>query len=283
MQVEFVKMQGIGNDFVVLDARPGGSAAGLDLTPAQARHIADRHFGIGCDQILIIAPSQDADITMHIMNSDGSMAAACGNGSRCVADLVMAETGADTLSMDTKGGIINAWRHHDQALGHLVSIDMGAAKCDWADIPLAHAMDTMAIDLGQDHLPPAIGVNMGNPHAVHIVDDAEAIDLEGLGPVLEHHPLFPDRANIEFISLLAKDHIRMRVWERGSGITIACGTGACASAVAAARAGLTGRQVKVQLDGGVLAIDWQDNGHVMMTGPSETSFHGVITLDQDQA
>ena len=283
MQVEFVKMQGIGNDFVVLDARPGGSAAGLDLTPAQARHIADRHFGIGCDQILIIAPSQDADITMHIMNSDGSMAAACGNGSRCVADLVMAETGADTLSMDTKGGIINAWRHHDQALGQLVSIDMGAAKCDWAAIPLAHAMDTMAIDLGQDHLPPAIGVNMGNPHAVHIVDDAEAIDLAGLGPVLEHHPLFPDRANIEFISLMAKDHIRMRVWERGSGITIACGTGACASAVAAARAGLTGRQVKVQLDGGVLAIDWQDNGHIMMTGPSETSFHGVITLDQDQA
>ena len=283
MQIEFVKMQGIGNDFVVLDARPGGSAAGLDLTPAQARHIADRHFGIGCDQILIIAPSQDADITMHIMNSDGSMAAACGNGSRCVADLVMAETGADTLSMDTKGGIINAWRHEDQALGHLVSIDMGAAKYDWADIPLAYAMDTMAIDLGQDHLPPAIGVNMGNPHAVHIVDDAEAIDLAGLGPVLEHHPLFPDRANIEFISLMAKDHIRMRVWERGSGITIACGTGACASAVAAARAGLTGRQVKVQLDGGVLAIDWQDNGHVMMTGPSETSFHGVITLDQDQA
>ena len=278
MQVEFVKMQGIGNDFVVLDARPGGSAAGFDLTEDQARHIADRHFGIGCDQILIIAPSSVADITMHILNSDGSMAAACGNGSRCVADLVMAETGTDTISMETKGGVINARRN-----GDLVSIDMGPAKCDWADIPLAHAMDTIAIDLGQDDLPHAIGVNMGNPHAVHIVDDAEAIDLAAIGPVLEHAPIFPDRANIEFISLIAENHIRMRVWERGSGITIACGTGACAAAVAAARQGLTGRQVHVTLDGGTLEIDWQDNGHVIMTGPSEISFHGVISLDQDQA
>lgn len=283
MQVEFVKMQGIGNDFVVLDARPGGAAAGLDLTKDQARHIADRHFGIGCDQILIIAPSSVADITMHIMNSDGSMAAACGNGSRCVADLVMAETGTDTISMETKGGVINARRN-----GDLVAIDMGPAKYDWADIPLAHAMDTMNInlgniDLGQDDLPPAIGVNMGNPHAVHIVDNAEAIDLAAIGPVLEHHPIFPDRANIEFISLIAENHIRMRVWERGSGITIACGTGACAAAVAAARQGLTGRHVEVTLDGGTLDIDWQDNGHVIMTGPSEISFHGVISLDQDQA
>ena len=278
MQIEFVKMQGIGNDFVVLDARPGGSAAGLDLTEDQARHIADRHFGIGCDQILIIAPSSVADITMHIMNSDGSMAAACGNGSRCVADLVMAETDTDTISMETKGGVINARRN-----GDLVSIDMGPAKCDWEDIPLAHDMDTMNIDLGQAVLPPAIGVNMGNPHAVHIVDDAEAIDLAAIGPVLEHAPIFPDRANIEFISLIAENHIRMRVWERGSGITIACGTGACAAAVAAARQGLTGRQVQVTLDGGTLEIDWQDNGHVIMTGPSEISFHGVISLDQDQA
>ena len=286
MDMQFVKMQGIGNDFVVLDARPGGAAAGFDLTPDLARHIADRHFGIGCDQILIIAPSQDADITMHIMNSDGSMAAACGNGSRCVADLVMAETDASTITMATKGGIIKAWRE-----GDLVSIDMGLAKCDWADIPLSHETDTLAIDygaidygaihLGQDDLPPAIGVNMGNPHAVHIVDDVEAIDLAKIGPVLEHHPIFPDRANIEFISKIADNHIRMRVWERGSGITIACGTGACAAAVAAARSGLTGRQVQVDLDGGSLLIHWQDNGHVIMTGPSTLSFHGVIRLDQD--
>lgn len=278
MQLDFVKMQGIGNDFVVLDARPGGSAAGLSLTANEARHISDRHFGIGCDQILIIAPSQNADITMQILNSDGSKANACGNGSRCVADLVMAETDAEQISMETDGGIIHA--HRD---GDLIAIDMGDAKIDWQEIPLASAMDTISIDLGHQNLPPAIGVNMGNPHAVHIVEDAEAIDLAAIGPLLEHHPIFPDRANIEFISKIEKNVIRMRVWERGAGITIACGTGACAAAVAAARAGLTDRQVKVVLDGGTLFIHWRDDGHVIMTGPSATSFFGQIHLDQDEA
>jgi len=274
-----VKMHGIGNDFVVLDARPGGSAAGLVLSQDQARHLADRHFGIGCDQILIIASADvpEADITMLIFNSDGSEAKACGNGSRCVADLVMAETDADELAISTKGGLIHARR-----VGDDVSIDMGIVKLDWADIPLAQAMDTMAVDLGRPNLPPAITVNMGNPHAVHIVDDAEAIDLAAIGPILEHHEFFPERANIEFISRLDQDVIRMRVWERGSGITIACGTGACASAVAAARAGLTGRQVEVVLDGGRLSIDWREDGHVIMTGPSTISFYGRIDLDDDQ-
>ena len=279
MELDFVKMHGIGNDFVVLDARPGGSAAGLVLSQDQARHLADRHFGIGCDQILIITSADvpEADITMLILNSDGSEAKACGNGSRCVADLVMAETDADQLAISTKGGMIHARR-----LGDDVSIDMGIAKLDWADIPLAHAMDTMAVDLGRPNLPPAITVNMGNPHAVHIVDDAEAIDLAAIGPILEHHEFFPERANIEFISRLDQDVIRMRVWERGSGITIACGTGACASAVAAARAGLTGRQVEVVLEGGRLLIDWREDGHVIMTGPSTISFYGRIDLDDDQ-
>ena len=274
-----MKMHGIGNDFVVLDARPGGSAAGLVLSQDQARHLADRHFGIGCDQILIIASADvpEADITMLILNSDGSEAKACGNGSRCVADLVMAETDADELAISTKGGMIHARR-----VGDDVSIDMGIAKLDWADIPLAQAMDTMAVDLGRPNLPSAITVNMGNPHAVHIVDDAEAIDLATIGPILEHHEFFPERANIEFISRLDQDVIRMRVWERGSGITIACGTGACASAVAAARAGLTGRQVEVVLDGGRLSIDWREDGHVIMTGPSTISFYGRIDLDDDQ-
>jgi len=279
MELDFVKMHGIGNDFVVLDARPGGSAAGLVLSGEQARHLADRHFGIGCDQILIIAPTDtpEADITMLILNSDGSEAKACGNGSRCVADLVMAETDEDQLSISTKGGIISARR-----VGDDVSIDMGMAKTDWADIPLAEAMDTMAVELSHPDLPPAIAVNMGNPHAVHIVEDAEAIDLAAIGPVLEHHSVFPERANIEFISRLDQDVIRMRVWERGSGITIACGTGACAAAVAAARAGLTGRHVEVVLDGGRLLINWRDDGHVIMTGPSTTSYHGRIRLDDDQ-
>jgi diaminopimelate epimerase len=279
MELDFVKMHGIGNDFVVLDARPGGGAAGLVLSQDQARHLADRHFGIGCDQFLIIASADvpEADITMLILNSDGSEAKACGNGSRCVADLVMAETDADELAISTKGGLIHARR-----VGDDVSIDMGIVKLDWADIPLAQAMDTMAVDLGRPNLPPAITVNMGNPHAVHIVDDAEAIDLAAIGPILEHHEFFPERANIEFISRLDQDVIRMRVWERGSGITIACGTGACASAVAAARAGLTGRQVEVVLDGGRLSIDWREDGHVIMTGPSTISFYGRIDLDDDQ-
>ena len=300
MQLEFVKMNGLGNDFVVLDARQNKGlldarqnkglldarheAGMLDardqaitLTANQARYIADRHFGIGCDQILIIAPSDVADITMHILNSDGSVAAACGNGSRCVADRVMVETNAQSLSMETLGGVITAAR-----AGENIAIDMGTAWLDWQDIPLAYEADTAALDLGSalgiDDLPPAIAVNMGNPHAVHIVDDASAIDLAHLGPQLEHHSIFPDRANIEFISLLDKDTIRMRVWERGSGITIACGTGACASAVATARAGLTGRQVTVHLDGGVLDIHWRDDGGVTMTGPSSTSFQGVVDL-----
>lgn len=279
MQLNFVKMNGIGNDFVVLDARDQV----IDLTSAQARYIADRHFGIGCDQILIIAPSAHADIKMLILNSDGSEAAACGNGSRCVADLVMAEQNITVLSMDTLGGIIHAERD-----GTDIAIDMGPARLDWADIPLATAQDTAALDLaahldpdlGLDDLPPAIAVNMGNPHAVHIVDDADAIDLAHIGPHLEHHPIFPDRANIEFISTIAPDEIRMRVWERGSGITIACGTGACAAAVAAARAGITSRRVNVHLDGGVLNIHWRDDGGVTMTGPSSYVFDGVIDLSK---
>ena len=271
MELQFVKMNGIGNDFVVLDAR----ATPVDLTTDQARYIADRNFGIGCDQILIIAPSDQADITMHILNSDGSVAGACGNGSRCVADLVMGQMGQSRLSMETRGGIILAER-----IGDDIAIDMGPAQLDWQNIPLAEERDTAGFDLGFENIPPSIAVNMGNPHAVHIVDDAEAIDLAAIGPQLEHHPIFPDRANIEFISLIAPDEIRMRVWERGAGITIACGTGACASAVAAARAGLTSRHVKVHLDGGMLDIKWRADGGVTMTGPSSYVFDGVIDLSK---
>ena len=271
MELQFVKMNGIGNDFVVLDAR----SQSIDLSIDQARYIADRNFGIGCDQILIIAPSDAADITMLILNSDGSEAGACGNGSRCVADLVMGQLDQSRLSMETRGGIIMAER-----IGDDIAIDMGPAKLDWQDIPLASEQDTAGFDLGVEGAPLSIAVNMGNPHAVHIVDDAEAVDLALIGPQLEHHPIFPDRANIEFISSIAPDEIRMRVWERGAGITIACGTGACAAAVAAARAGLTGRKVKVHLDGGILDIEWRDDGGVTMTGPSSYVFDGVIDLSK---
>jgi diaminopimelate epimerase len=278
MEINFIKMHGLGNDFIVLDGR----VQDIKLTPGQAAYLADRHFGIGCDQILLIAPSDQADIKMIILNSDGSEARACGNGSRCVADRVMTETGVSTLTIETLGGIITASRS-----GERIAIDMGMARFGWQEIPLAYAADTMKIDLSYDGLgyaglPKAIGVNMGNPHAVHIVDDADKIDLAAIGPVLERHEIFPDRANIEFISSLGGDAIRMRVWERGSGITIACGTGAAASAVAAARAGLTGRKVKVHLDGGVLDIDWRDDGGVTMIGDSAHVFDGVIILPDDE-
>lgn len=277
MELDFTKMHGLGNDFVVLDARQKA----IDLSPDQARHIADRHFGIGCDQIMMITdPPAGADIGVTIFNSNGSESGACGNGSRCVADLVLAKDSGAQLAMATGGGLITAWR--DQGM---IAVDMGPALLEWQQIPLAEERDTLAVDLGIEGLPAAVMVNMGNPHAVHLVDDAEAMDLAALGPELEHHPLFPEKANIEFVSVTGPRQLRMRVWERGAGITIACGTGACAAAVAAARLGLTGREVEVVLDGGSLFITWQVDGRVIMRGPSTHVFTGKMQLPpmgQDQ-
>ena len=271
MERQFVKMHGLGNDFVVFDGRKNSIA----LNPQQAAAIADRRLGVGCDQLLIIENDTKADIKMVIFNSDGSTATACGNGSRCVADLIMTEQKTDKITINTKGGIIEAVR----APNDMIAVDMGLVRLDWGDIPLRHETDTLAIDLEYGDLPPAIGVNVGNPHAVHIVDDAEKIDLAGIGRQLENHPIFPERANIEFISLIAKDTIRVRVWERGSGITRACGTGACAAAVAACRGNITGREVLAQLDGGVLKILWNDDNHVIMTGPAALSFEGRLDIE----
>jgi len=275
MERSFVKMHGLGNDFVIFDARDEP----LTLNTDQTAMIADRRLGVGCDQILVIRESDMADIGLVILNSDGSEAAACGNGSRCVADLVMRQTGAQELTMDTKGGVIRAWREED-----LVTIDMGPARLEWQDIPLREPGDTACVDLGLEGLPPAVCVNMGNPHAVHFVDDAEKIDLPAIGPVAEHHRLFPDRANIEIVSGLGENRLRMRVWERGVGITRACGTGACAVAVAAALTGRTGHDVEVVLDGGSLGITWQEDGpragHVFMRGPTAKVFEGRMILSE---
>ncbi len=276
MERQFVKMHGLGNDFVVFDGRKNS----ITLNPQQAAAIADRRLGVGCDQILIIENDTKADIKMVIFNSDGSTATACGNGSRCVADLIMGEQKTDKITINTKGGIIKAVRTADG----MIAVDMGLVRLGWDEIPLRHEGDTLsidlgAIDLGGGDLPPAICVNVGNPHAVHIVDDAEKIDLAGIGAKLENHPIFPERANIEFISLMAKDTIRVRVWERGSGITRACGTGACAAAVAACRGNITGREVAVHLDGGVLKILWNDDNHVIMTGPAALSFEGRLDIE----
>jgi len=262
----FRKMHGLGNDFVVLDARRRAIA----LTPERARALADRKFGIGCDQLITLEPSHSADAFMRIHNADGGEVEACGNATRCIARLLMAETGRDQVGVETVVGRLDC-----RAVGDRVAVDMGAVRLDWRDIPLARAMDTLHLDLPGD----PVGVNVGNPHAVFFVPDAESVDVAARGRELEHDPLFPQRANIEFATVLAPGRIRMRVWERGVGITRACGTGACAALVAAARRGLTGRQAVVVLDGGELEIEWRADGHVIMTGPVAESFRGEVDPD----
>ena len=257
----FAKMHGLGNDFVILDWRNDPDRR---VPAAAAQRLADRRLGIGCDQILVIRPSQEADIRMDILNQDGSLSGACGNGTRCVADLVMAETGADRISIVTDGGMLSAWRAADDQ----ISVDMGPVFTGWQDVPLAESMDTLHVPLGVAGLPDAVCHALGNPHAVVFVEDAEGLDLARLGPQVEQSSLFPDRVNLSVLSRRDDGSFRMRVWERGVGITMACGSGACASGVAIARRGLGGDVNKVVMDGGAVTIVWQrDNGHVVMTGP----------------
>ena len=265
----FRKMHGLGNDVVVLDAR----AHNFALTPKSAAAIADRRTGIGCDQIMIIEPPRNGgDAFIAIRNSDGGVVESCGNGSRCVARVLMEESGKDKVTLETLGGPIIATRTKDG----LYSIDMGPARDDWKSIPLASAADTLHLPVSEGPLSDGVGVNVGNPHAVFFVKDAGAVDLETVGPKLEHHALFPARINVEAVQVINRGHVRMRVWERGVGITQACGTGACASAVAAARRGLTDRKVTVTLDGGDLHIEWREDGHVIMTGPATLVFSGTM-------
>ncbi|WP_085901963.1 diaminopimelate epimerase [Kiloniella majae] len=266
----FVKMHGLGNDFVVIDARKEA----FTPTEDQSRLIADRRFGIGCDQFIVIEKSQnpDANAFMRIKNADGSEVGACGNATRCIASILMSETGQDTVTVETLAGLLQVSKEKNG----LITANMGPALLDWKDIPLSEERDTLNTGIKLPPLRNPVCVNMGNPHAVFFVEDAEAIELEALGPRLEHHPLFPERANISVASLIGENHIRLRVFERGVGITSACGSGACAAAVAAARRGLTDRQVQVDLDGGPLYIHWQENGTVLMTGPVSKAFEGHI-------
>jgi len=265
----FWKMHGLGNDFVVLDAR----RTPVSIDGARARAIADRRTGVGFDQMLIIEPGVDgADAFMRIRNSDGSEVEACGNGARAVGRLLLEDSGRDRVTIGTLAGRIAAFR----APGGLVTVDMGPARLDWREIPLARPMDTLHLDYALGPVSDAVAVSMGNPHVIFFVPDVAAIDVAGLGPRIETDPLFPARTNVEFVEVMSPGRVRMRVWERGVGITRACGTGACAVGVAAARRGLTGRTVEVVLDGGPLTIDWQDDGRVLMTGPAEVSFIGTL-------
>ena len=260
----FVKMHGLGNDFVILESRGGPVRA----NPALARAVGDRHRGVGFDQMAEVLDSDAADLALTFWNADGSPSGACGNATRCVAAREMDRTGRDQVAIETAGGILRAERDADG----VVRVNMGAPRLDWHQVPLAREMDTLALPLPGS--PVAVG--MGNPHCVSFVDDVGAIDLPRVGPVLEHDPLFPERTNVEFAEVRADGTIRLRVWERGTGITLACGTGACATAVAAARRGLTGRSVRIELDGGWLSLDWRDDG-IWMAGATAHVFDGVLT------
>jgi diaminopimelate epimerase len=272
MNTAFVKMHGCGNDFVILDERARPRA----LTPEQAAFLANRHTGIGCDQVIAIqsCPRGDteADAFMRIWNPDGSEAGACGNATRCVADILLRDAGRGAVTIRTVSGDLRATRGADG----LITVDMGPPRLDWADIPLAEPMDTLRLDLPGE---PA-AASMGNPHATFFVPDLDAVPIHRLGPEMEHHTLFPQRANIGFAQVIDPRTIRLKVWERGAGLTLACGSGACATLVNAHRRGLTHRRAQVIVDGGTLTIEWHDDNHVLMTGPAVTAFHGEIALPQ---
>lgn len=271
----FRKMHGLGNDFVVLDGR----RTPVRFTPESASAIANRRTGVGCDQILIVEKARNGgDAFMAIRNSDGGEVQSCGNGSRAVARVLFEETGKDKVTIETLAGPVIAWRTADSQF----AVDMGPAQTDWRRIPLAQENDTLHLGIGEGPLQDPVGVNMGNPHAVFFVRDVNAIDLAALGPKIEHHPLFPERINVEAVQVIDRGRLRMRVWERGAGITLACGTGACATVVAAARRGIADRTAVVTLDGGDLHISWRDDGHVVMTGPAEESFRGTLDAHLSQ-
>jgi diaminopimelate epimerase len=274
-QANFRKMNGLGNDFVVLDGR----ARPLALATEAVKAIADREAGIGCDQLIALEPSAKADVFMRIWNADGGEVAACGNAARCVAALVAVERGRSDVTVETEAGMLDAIVNKDGT----VTVDMGSPRFDWQDIPLAEPFaDTRYIELqvGPIDAPvlhsPSV-VNVGNPHCIFFVDDVDAYDLAQFGPMLEHHPLFPERANISLAQVTAPDALTLRTWERGAGLTQACGTAACAAAVAAARLKRAGRKVKVTLPGGDLLIEWRESdGHILMTGPYSLDFEGTL-------
>lgn len=260
----FMKMHGLGNDFVVVDAR----AQMQPVTAQLAQAVGHRHFGVGFDQLAVITAEGTGDAHLTFYNADGSTAAACGNATRCIARHLMDENGKTTLHLTTERGDLAA---EDRGNG-MTAVNMGAPQLVWHDVPLAREMDTLMLPI--EGTPTATG--MGNPHCTFFVDDVTAIDLAAQGAALEHHPLYPERTNVQFAQIIGTDHIRMRVWERGVGVTLASGSSSCATAVAAARRGLTGRSVQIDLDGGTLEIDWRDDG-VWMTGPSSHVFSGTLT------
>jgi len=270
-QLSFIKMHGLGNDFVIIDGR----AENPGLTPAMLRAIGDRHRGIGYDQLAVLEPSEKADVFMRIYNSDGTEAEACGNATRCVAYLMMKELEKEEVVIETVAGLLPG----ETLPNSNIMIDMGTPRMDWQDIPLAKEQDTLHIDIEAGPLKDAVGVNMGNPHLVFFVDDADEIELEKWGPVLEHDPMLPQKANISVASLNDDGSIRLRVWERGVGITLACGSAACATIVAASLRGHADGAATLHLNGGPLDMRWEWGGSVLMAGPIAYSFIGFMHPD----
>jgi len=260
-RVPFIKMHGLGNDFVVLDARTGGVPA-VDTRLAAA--LADRHRGIGCDQLILIEPSATADLRMRIFNADGSEVEACGNATRAVGLLHGKPARIETLA-----GVLEA-----RPDGAGIAVDMGRPRFGWDEIPLAWAMDTLHLPVGWEDLADPVAVNVGNPHVIFFVADCAAVDLARLGPLIETDPLFPERVNVNVATIESRSAIRLRVWERGAGLTLACGTGACATAIGAMRRGLVERTVTVTLPGGALTITWTDEDRILMSGPATEAFRG---------
>jgi diaminopimelate epimerase len=274
MSRPFLKMNGLGNDFVVVEARSQPFAP----SEAEARAIADRADGIGCDQLIAIEASPRADAFMRIWNADGGAVEQCGNAARCVGWLLMEATGRDAARLDSPAGVLLV----ERAEGGRVTVDMGKPGLDWSDIPLAEPMDTRGIELQVGpidnpllHTPGC--VSMGNPHVIFFVPDADVAPVREVGSMIEHHRLFPERTNVEFCQVKSRDRLRVRVWERGVGVTRACGTGACAALVAAHRRNLCDRKATVEMDGGDLVIEWRAaDDHVLMTGPVEVEFTGQL-------
>lgn len=273
----FRKMNGLGNDFVVLDAR----ARAISLDETRARAIADRKTGIGCDQVIVLEPSRIADVRMRIWNNEGFEVESCGNASRCIADLVFDEKKVTRATIDTLGGLLVAEKGGDK----LVTVDNGAPRFDWQDIPLSEAFyDTRHIELqvGPIDAPlihsPSV-VNVGNPHCIFWVKDLDVADLAKVGPMLEFHPLFPERANISLARVDGRDHLTLRVWERGAGLTLACGTAACAAMAAGFRIKVIDAKCRVSLPGGDLLMERRgSDGHILMTGPVSYDFEGELPV-----
>ena len=261
----FMKMHGLGNDFVVIDAREGEVALSKKIISG----IADRHFGVGFDQLAVISKGE-FDAHLRFYNADGSESLACGNATRCIARYLMDETSKENLILTTMHGKIPA-----VDLGNgVTSINMGKPGLEWNKVPLSENIPTLELPI--EGSPTATG--MGNPHCTFFVEDAEKINLEEMGPKFENHPLFPERTNVQFASIIARDQIRMRVWERGAGVTLASGSSSCATAVAANRKGLTEKKVQIELDGGILSVDWRQDG-VWMTGPTMQVFTGSFSKE----